>query len=156
MMFMVDGIVTTGVDDLLDLLKKTDKIPIFDAAKQLKVPVDTLQSWVDFLVEEKIIGLEYKFTKPFIYFNRDVATKQNNSLPSLSEIKSIYIKRAKEKKIPEQQIMTLWDAHVKQELAFMEPYFNERAQKKGVQDLLKRKKLWTAYVDDLMSRLRVA
>lgn len=154
--FMVDDIVTTGVDDLLALLKEVDKIPMLDASKKLKVPTETLQSWVDFLVEEKIVGLEYKFTKPYIYLNRDAVTKKNDSLPSLSEIKSVYIKRAKDKKIPLQQIPALWDAHIRQELTFMEPYFNERAQKKGVQDLVKRKKLWNDYVNDLMNRLRSA
>ena len=53
---MPDDTITTGVDALLELLKSTEKIAMPDAAKKLNVPLDTLQSWVDFLVEERIIG----------------------------------------------------------------------------------------------------
>ena len=76
---MVDDItkeVTTGVDDLIELLKTTDRISIDDASKKLRIPLEILQSWVDFLVEEKILGIEYKFTKPFIYLNKEQGRKK--------------------------------------------------------------------------------
>ena len=47
---MVDGTVTTGVDDLLEYLKGQEKVAMQDAAGVLGIPMETLQAWVDFLV----------------------------------------------------------------------------------------------------------
>ena len=152
---MVDETITTGVDALLELLKKTEKISIQDAANELHIPLDTLQSWVDFLVEERIVGIEYKFTKPFIYLNKEETKIDSKSSkgPTLHELKKEYMQRAKEKKIPEEKIAALWESHVHQELAYLEPFFTEQAQRRGVQDTRQVRALWKSYVNDLMTRL---
>lgn len=153
---MPEETITTGVDALLELLKSTDKISIPDAAQKLRVPLDTLQAWVDFLVEERIIGLEYKFTKPFIYLNKEEPKKKEKRLqiPQLKEIKKEYMDRAHEKKIPADQILRLWEAHVRQELAYLEPYFNEQAQRRGLQDTHERRRLWDGYNTQLLHKLQ--
>jgi hypothetical protein len=155
---MVEEVITTGVDALLDLLRVTDKIAMGEAATQLHIPLDTLQSWVDFLVEERIIGIEYTFTKPFIYLNRDQPKekKQTARLPKLKEIKEEYESRARKKKIPADQIPQLWEAHVQQELAYLEPFFNEQVQRRGVQNTQERRALWQAYTAKLLARLQEA
>lgn len=152
---MVDEMITTGVDALLDLLRTTEKISLVDAASQLRVPLDTLQSWVDFLVEERIVGIEYKFTKPFIYLNRDQPKEQKASkIPALKEIKKEYFSHAKQKQIPETKIQQLWESHVNQELAYLEPFFTEHAQRRGITDSHERRKLWREYTQGLLKRLQ--
>ena len=66
-----DSIIRTVADELFELVKKAKRISVEDAAKQLKVPITTVQTLVDFLVEEKVFGIEYKFTTPYIYLYRD-------------------------------------------------------------------------------------
>lgn len=61
-------VITTSVDSLIKLVKENDSIPLADAAKKLKVTEETIHVWVDFLVEEKILGLDYKLTTPIIFF----------------------------------------------------------------------------------------
>lgn len=153
---MSEDTITTGVDALLELLKDTDKIAMPDAAEKLRVPLDTLQSWVDFLVEERIIGLEYKFTKPFIYLNKEEPKKKEKKspIPKLKEIKKVYMARARDKKIPANQIPHLWEAHVRQELAYLEPFFNEQSQRRGLQDTHERRRLWDTYNKQLIYRLQ--
>jgi len=151
----MEEVITTGVDALLDLLRESDKIALGDAASKLNVPIDTLQSWVDFLVEERIVGIEYTFTKPFIYLNRDKPQKKKAApTPQLREIKKEYEARARKKKIPPEQIPQLWEAHVQQELAYLEPFFNEQVQRRGVQDTEERRKLWQTYTKQLLGRLQ--
>ena len=151
---MEDETITTGVDALLELLKKTDKLPLFEAANQLRIPVDTLQSWVDFLVEERIVGIEYKFTKPYIYLNKEQPKKTKKStLPQLKEVKKEYLARAKQKMIPEEKIPSLWGSHVHQELNALEPFFIEQAQKKGVTDTHERKRLWKEYSTRILAKI---
>lgn len=153
---MVEDVITTGVDALLDLLRSTDKIAMGDAATQLRIPLETLQSWVDFLVEERIVGIEYTFTKPYIYLNRDEQKekKESSPLPKLKVIKQEYESRARKKKIPADQVPQLWEAHVRQELAYLEPFFNEQSQRRGVQNTEERRTLWQEYTNKLMKRLQ--
>ncbi|HEC96339.1 MAG TPA: hypothetical protein ENI59_01520, partial [Euryarchaeota archaeon] len=67
---MAEKTIKTGVDQLIELLKRVEKIEMSKAAKEINVPLKTLQKWVDFLAEEGLIGIEYKFTTPYIYLNK--------------------------------------------------------------------------------------
>jgi len=153
---MVEETITTGVDALLDLLRKNEKISLQDATSELHIPIDTLQSWVDFLVEERIIGIEYKFTKPYIYLNKEETKTQTKSSkgPSLQELKDEYVSRAKRKKIPQEKIASLWESHIHQELSYLEPFFTEQAQRRGVQDTREMKNLWQEYVNKIISQVQ--
>jgi|GEM_PF-4094604 len=60
--------VRTDVDLLVDLVKNKKEISFDDAAKELKLPVATVESWANFLDEEGIIAIKYKFTTPYLYY----------------------------------------------------------------------------------------
>jgi hypothetical protein len=112
---MGDEVVTTGVDDLLAYLRDKDRIAMQDAANVLGVSLDTLQAWVDFLVEEKILGIEYKFTKPFIYLNREEDPRHKakvieQKIIPIEAFRDDFFQRARVKQIPEQKIPELWRA----------------------------------------------
>jgi tetratricopeptide (TPR) repeat protein len=62
-----DEVVETGVDNLIKLVESKKRISVPDAAKELKVDQKTVEQWVDFLVEEEKIGMDYKFTTPIIF-----------------------------------------------------------------------------------------
>jgi tetratricopeptide (TPR) repeat protein len=64
---MPDELIQTGVDGLIRLVEEKNRISVSDAAKELGVPVKTIEKWMDFLVEEEKIGVEYKFTTPYLY-----------------------------------------------------------------------------------------
>lgn len=49
----------TGIDRLLALVSSKGKIPAKDAAKQLSVPLDTIESWADILEKENMMSKEY-------------------------------------------------------------------------------------------------
>ena len=65
-MGLTGSIIETGVDKLVNLVNKNSKISSFDAAKELGVSSTVIMEWADFLEEEGIISVEYKFTKPFL------------------------------------------------------------------------------------------
>jgi len=58
--------IETGVDRLVELINQEKKISIDDAAKKLGISKIVIQEWADFLEEEKIISIEYKFNKTFL------------------------------------------------------------------------------------------
>lgn len=144
--------ITTGVDSLLELLKGLNKIPLAEAAKKLKVSSSLLQSWVDFLVEEEIVGIEYKFTKPIIYLNKPPEEKKasirEEAGPGLDAYKKDFRIRAHQKNIPQEKISFLWKNHVKVALNRKREFFLREARKRN---LVNVEELWTAYERKLLS-----
>lgn len=146
-----DKSVKTGVDALLELLKQNEKIALADAAKSLQMPEKTVKLWVDFLVEEKLIGIEYKFTKPYIYLNK----KQDNNKGKIVAEEQITIKtfkqafeqRAGKSNIPEPQVNYLWRDHLLSQADQERPFFFREARKRGLDDI---DDLWNAYKEQLI------
>ncbi len=151
---MVEGTIKTGVDNLIELLKNREKITINDASKELKIKTKILQKWVDFLVEEKVISIEYKFTVPYIYLNR---TKQEEksivSKRSLKEIKNFFVEKARKKNIPEKHIIALWNKKLEREIENQKEYFFRYARLKKVQNI---EKLWEEYYTKMKALAKTA
>lgn len=58
--------VKTGADRLLELVKKSKEIATAAAAKELGASVQTVEAWADFLEEDGLVTIKYKFTTPYI------------------------------------------------------------------------------------------
>lgn len=56
----------TGVDRLLNLVKEKKKIATYEAIKLLKTTPELMREWVDFLEDEGMIVLEYKFSIQYL------------------------------------------------------------------------------------------
>lgn len=149
---MSDETIKTGVDDLLEFLKTVNKIALADAAQKLGVSVSLIQSWVDFLVEEEIIGIEYKFTKPIIYLNKmpqESETKvEEDSSMSLEAYKLDFKSHASEKNIPVEKVSFFWKNHVKDAANSKKEFFVREAKKRGLANI---EGLWQAYNNRLLS-----
>ncbi|MEM4637485.1 MAG: hypothetical protein QXK76_00485 [Candidatus Woesearchaeota archaeon] len=149
---MSDEVVKTGVDELLDILKNTDKIQIVEVSKKLNIPIDIVQAWVDFLVEERIIGIEYKFTTPYIYLNKPLETQkvseEKQEIIDISYFKKSFWEKAKKNNIPESRIPDLWKNHLLQELDLKKKYFFYEAQ---VRKIMNIEKVWEEYQKKVLS-----
>ncbi|MFH1849188.1 MAG: hypothetical protein ABH879_03285 [archaeon] len=58
--------IKTDVDALVDLVKERKRISFDEVAKTLKLEVSAVEDWAAFLEEEGVIGIDYKFTTPFL------------------------------------------------------------------------------------------
>lgn len=58
--------IETGVDKLLDLINRKKKVNLNEAANELGVSVPVIQEWADFLEDEGLISVEYKFSKTYL------------------------------------------------------------------------------------------
>ncbi len=140
----MENIIKTGVDRLIDLLKKKDKITISEASKVLKIPVSTIQKWVDFLVEENIVNVEYKFTVPYIFLNKaqKELEKKTKKKINLQTLKQDYFNNATLKKIPFININNAWNKKLKKELKNQKKYFFRYAKLKKIKE---PEKLWAEF-----------
>ena len=56
----------TGVDRLVSLIQEKKRISVLQAAKELGVSPVVVEEWADFLEEEGIISIDYKFATPWL------------------------------------------------------------------------------------------
>ncbi|NIA03730.1 MAG: hypothetical protein GWP09_00075 [Nitrospiraceae bacterium] len=59
-------LIETGVDKLVELIKKKKKITIKEAAKEISVSEDVIKEWAEFLEEEGIIEIKYNLVSSYL------------------------------------------------------------------------------------------
>ena len=143
-----DSILRTVADELLELVKRHKKISVEDAAKKLKIPLSTIQALVDFLVEERIFGIEYKFTTPFVYLYKEgVKGVKGTDKSFTSELitKEQFYEKAKGKNVPYEYIEGMWRKYLQQNLVHIRDEFLRKAREKKVPEE-KIEELWKRYL----------
>jgi len=140
----------TDVDEFLDLIRKKGRISLSEAAKELKIPVTTVQAWADFLVEEKIIGLEYKFTTPYVYMNIEQSDKMEFKNYTQFDTKEEFYEKAQNKGLNAGQIKLLWLKYLNVNRNAMKSVFYEKAKDRGMTKE-KANALWKRYLEYLES-----
>ena len=145
------AILTTSADRLVKFVKSKEKVTIEETAKTLKIPEKTVQALVDFLVEEKILGIEYKFTTPYIYLSKkdfkEPSLIKKKETPILLSKEEFY-EKAKSRDIPYQKIESLWKKYLEKQLSKVKKDFYEKARQKRLSDD-KIDGLWQKYLSYL-------
>ena len=145
------SIIRTVADELFELVKKNGKISVEDAAKILKIPLATLQSLVDFLVEEKVFGIEYKFTTPYVYLYKENLKEAKGKEKSFAKelvTKEHFYQMAKEKNIPYEHIEGLWRKYLQQNITNIREEFLRKVKEKNIPEE-KTEELWKKYLSYL-------
>jgi phage antirepressor YoqD-like protein len=141
-------LIRTAADELVELVKAQKSISVEDVSKKLGMPITTVQALVDFLVEEKIFGIEYKFTTPYIYLYREnikTTSKRENSFTSGMITKEKFYEKAKSRKILYEEIEGLWRKYLRQNLVRMREEFVAKSREKKLSDD-KIEELWDKYL----------
>lgn len=135
---MNEELIHTDVDLLMDILKNKKKIELKEVAKQLRVPEDAVQRWVDFLVEENILSVEYDFTKPIISLVEQEKRKKKDARDKLTD----YKKKFRRKSVDEESSEFMWKQHLLENLEYMKQFFYTEADKR---EFKKIDNLWEEY-----------
>jgi len=146
-----DAILKTVADELLELVKAHKKISVEEAAKKLKAPLTTIQSLVDFLVEEKIFGIEYEFTTPYIYpYKENIkgAKGKEKSFTKGLVTKERFYEKAKSRKVPYEKIEGMWRKYLQQNLVYIREEFLRKSREKKIPEE-KIEGLWNTYLSYL-------
>ena len=143
-----DAVLRTIADELLELVKRHGKISVEEAAKKLKMPLSAIQALVDFLVEERIFGIEYKFTTPYVYPYREGVKEvrgQDKSFTKELVTKEQFYEKAKGKNAPYEHIEGMWRKYLQQNLVHIREEFLRKARKKKVPEG-EIEELWKRYL----------
>ena len=144
-------VLRTTADELLELVKKSRKISVEEAAKRLNMPAASVQALVDFLVEEKVFGIEYKFTTPYIYLYKEGIKEPKGKDRGFTKgliTKEQFYQKAKEKKVPYEHIGGMWRKYLQQNLANLREEFLRKAGEKKIPEK-KIEELWKKYLSYL-------
>ncbi len=128
-------VLRTIADELLEIVRQSKKIPVEELAKRLKVPIATIQSLVDFLVEERVFGIEYKFTTPYVYLYKEgikEAKGKEKSFTSELITKEQFYEKAKERNVPHENIEGFWRKYLQQNLVYIREEFLRKAREKKI------------------------
>ena len=148
---MADFVLRTVADELLELVRKSKKISVEEAAKKLRMPIASVQALVDFLVEEKVFGIEYKFTTPYIYLYKEGIKEAKQKEISFAEgltTKEQFYDKAKAKKVPHEHIGGMWRKYLQQNLARIREEFLRKSRQKKISEE-KLEELWKKYLSYL-------
>jgi len=137
----------TGVDDFMRCLEDGKKHSLQEIVSSLNIDMTTLQLWVDFLVEEKIIGVEYSFTKPFVFLNQPKNVIKQEEVIGISYFKDEFYNAAKLKKIPENKIEFFWKRHITDEINRLKELFMREARKRHLKNV---EVLWNNYKEGIL------
>jgi len=88
------SIIETGVDKLVNLVKSKGRIASEDAVKYLGISPTVIMEWAEFLEEEGIINIEYKFTKPFLVARKLEKKEVQEKAKEFSGRKDVFIRKA--------------------------------------------------------------
>jgi len=141
-------VLRTIADELLELVKKHKKISVEEAAKKLNIPLASVQALVDFLVEEKVFGIEYKFTTPYIYLYKEGVNEAKAKEKGFTKgliTKEQFYEKAKSRNVPHEHIEGLWRRYLQQNLAHIREEFLLKAREKKVSED-KAEELWKKYL----------
>ncbi len=68
--------IATAIDSLVELVKLRKKLTLEEAAHQLALPEHVINEWANFLEEEGIIQITYKFTTPYLELKEKIKDAQ--------------------------------------------------------------------------------
>ena len=144
-----NNILKTSADDLYELVKSRKKISVEEAAKLINMPITIVQSLVDFLVEERIFGIEYKFTTPYVYISEKSRKKIHAPVappPPKDELitKDEFFKKANQWNLPPQKLSELWNKYLSENIDSIKKLFYEKAHNREVPEE-RISKLWEKY-----------
>jgi predicted ArsR family transcriptional regulator len=141
--------VKTGVDQLMELVKEKKKLTVAEAAKALSVPEKTALAWVDFLVDERLLGIEYKFTTPYIFpLSERKLQEQKEEEHSLSDFKDVFMAYAKSQGMPENTLKELWREQLRRVTEKQKEHFISECQK---HQITKADELYEQYLEELLN-----
>ncbi len=133
----------TSADDLIEIIKRHKKMSVEDLAKVLRISLQSVQAMVDFLVEEKVLDIEYKFTTPYVYLNEGKGEGHKGLGGAFS--KEDFFNKAREKGVVEEEIVNLWKRYLAQNLPLIRQDFMTKAYAHGA-SAEHAEELWQKYL----------
>lgn len=125
---MLNKVLTTPVDTLIQELKEKKIMSFKEIEKSLKLPLSIIQRWVVILEEYKVVKTTYKGLDGFVSI---IEHENKKNEPEIEEIKLLFIEKCKEKGLTFDQMREIWPKFLEEQYSSIKKEFEIKASKKG-------------------------
>ncbi|MBI3033910.1 hypothetical protein HYY72_02025 [Candidatus Woesearchaeota archaeon] len=160
--------ITTGVDKLVALIEEKKRVSIIDASKELSVPSVVIEEWADFLQQQGLIDIQYKFTTPFLVrreLSKDEISRKSKDFEGRKEgfirkieaaidyieHESLGLKKVKEEFVQLSRELETEVKKVRNELSTLENY--EKLKRGLDREILEQQQAFKSQMDSVESQL---
>jgi hypothetical protein len=110
---MVNKVLLTPVDDLVDIVKQNPNCQIDFLSKKLNLPQELIEKWLVVLEEFKILTITYKGFKGFVSISQGVKKHSSSKEIDIDKIKQIFVSKSKDKGLSIDKMQEVWPTFLK-------------------------------------------
>ena len=143
---MLNKILRTPVDDLVDILNESGKVKISSLVPKLRVPMEYIERWLIILEEYNIVKLNYVGFEGYVSLIKKQVKKTDEI--DVDQLKETFLKKSHLKNLDSKKIEKLWILFLEKYEGEIKILFIKKAKLKGYKD--KEIELaWKRYKKDL-------
>jgi hypothetical protein len=151
---MLNKILTTPIDQLVDLVKKNENCTINFLKNSLKVPYEIVEKWILILEEYKVIEVHYKGFEGFVKYVKKEDDLQKDEKKTndidIYHLKESFVKKSKIRKIEDGDMKKLWPKFVLSYEVEIKEIFLEEAKKRKFNEKMTNV-AWRRYREELIT-----
>lgn len=141
---MLSKVLSTPVDDLVNLVKEHNNCSISYLRGVLNVPSEILERWLVVLEEYNVLRVKYKGFEGYVTLTQNTKEEKNKDRINVEKLKEVFIDKAKSKNINYEKMKTIWPMFVKKYELEIKDLFEDRAKDIGY-ETVKIEKAWAKY-----------
>lgn len=145
---MLNKVLLTPVDELVDYVKEHKNCSVSDIKEHLKVNTETIEKWLVVLEENKVLKIKYKGFEGYVeYAEKESAEEQQ--LLDVERMKDLFVRKCRDKDMSYEKIKKIWPLFVDEHEEELRKNFEKKGKKMGY-DKSKIEKAWLKYKSDLV------
>lgn len=146
---MLNKVLTTPVDELVNIVKSNKNINIRLLSTKLKIPSEIIERWLVILEEFNILKITYKGFEGYVnYIEKIDSIIEQKEKIDVENLKSSFLKKSKLKNLSGKKTQELWTEFIKTYEQDIKDLFTDKAKSKGYK-LNKIENAWLLYKKDL-------
>lgn len=145
---MLSKILTTNVDELVEIVKNNENCTISFVKNKLNLPLELIEKWLVVLEEYGVLEVHYKGFEGFISYKPKKANVIKSQI-NLEDLKGVFIKKAKLRNLTNDDMKILWPKFVMNFDVDIHNLFIEIAKKRNYDDVAV-KNAWEKYKEELI------
>ena len=148
---MLNKVLNTPVDDLVELIKNNKNCTINFLVKKLNLPIEAVEKWIVILEEYNIIKVNYRGFEGYVNYieKKDENEKKKEKDTNIDKLKETFVEKSIQRGLTNSQMKAIWPKFVSQYEREIREKFFYMAKEKGY-DSYKIADAWNRYREDLL------
>lgn len=145
---MLNKVLTTPVDNLVELVKNNENCSISFLVSNLKVPTEIIEKWLVILEEYKVLTVNYRGFEGYVNVFKNKEEKLISDKIDIDNLKSTFLKKCYNSGFSSDKIENLWKLFIKENEIEIKKLFDKNAKLHNYKKY-QIEKAWVNYKKDL-------